>query len=593
MLSGDKTPDTLASLRRKVRKPATGAPARPTQSDLFAAFEAPAPEEKAAPAGTPAPPPTVVSASEGPAQQQPPEPARTTRAVAPVAAAAPNSDPSARRIWSVRALVTSVREHVERGFTDLWVEGEISNCRPAPSGHIYFTLKDGDAQLPIVLFRRQAQLLRFRPADGLAVLVRGRISVYESRGQLQLIAETMEPRGSGALQLAFEQLKQRLAAEGLFDPARKRPLPAFPRCLGIVTSPTGAVIRDIVTVVRRRHARLDLLIYPAAMQGVNCPGSVAAGIRWFNANPGRVDLIVLARGGGSIEDLSGFNDEALARAIAASELPIVSAIGHETDFTIADFVADLRAPTPSAAAELVTAAQHRIEERVAALATRVVRAARYQLLHLRQRYQRLSADHVLNRLRDAVHRRQQRIDDLSYRLESAASRRLQTTARRLASLEARLQRQAPTVRLAASQRRLAGLESRLQRQVPTIRLAVAQHRLAQASVAFKRSASSIALKRSARLQQLTARLEALSPLAVLNRGYALVYLQNDNPQGERGETLLRSAAEVQPGRKIRVRLATGSLLAQVTEAQVPASQSPQNPAPEPQASESNSPESHS
>ena len=199
------------------------------------------------------------------------------------------------------------------------------------------------------------------------MLVRGRISVYESRGQLQLIAETMEPRGAGALQLAFEQLKARLLAEGLFDADRKRPLPAFPKCIGIITSPTGAVIRDIVTIVRRRHARLNLLIYPATMQGASSPGSVAAGIRWFNANPSLVDLIVLARGGGSFEDLAGFNDEALARVIAASELPVVSAIGHETDFTIADFVADLRAATPSAAAELVTAAQHRIEERVAAL----------------------------------------------------------------------------------------------------------------------------------------------------------------------------------------------------------------------------------
>jgi exodeoxyribonuclease VII large subunit len=554
MLFGDKTPETLASLRRKVRKPAPGASpqpsARPTQPDLFAAFET----EPAAPAETPPvvanPTPAETPAAAAPA----PIPARSARVLAP---AAPASDPNARRIWSVRSLVADIRDQVERGYTDLWVEGEISNCRPAPSGHIYFTLKDGDAQLPIVLFRRQAQLLRFRPTDGLAVLVRGRISIYESRGQLQLIAETMEPRGSGALQLAFEQLKQRLAAEGLFDPARKRPLPAFPRCVGIVTSPTGAVLRDIVTVVRRRHARLDLLVYPAAMQGVNCPGSVAAGIRWFNQNPGpnsgKVDLIVIARGGGSIEDLSGFNDEALARAIAASELPVVSAIGHETDFTIADFVADLRAPTPSAAAELVTAAQHRIEERVAALSTRVERAARYQLLHLRQRYQRLSADQVLHRLRDAVSRRQQRLDDLSYRMESAVRRRLQAPGRTLASLETRLQRQAPTVRLAG-----------------------AQHRLAHASVALRRSASSLALRRTTRLNQLTARLEALSPLAVLNRGYALVYLEGEaGLEGEVGETLLRSAAEAQPGQQIRARLASGSLQAQITATEPPQASEPQ------------------
>ena len=211
-----------------------------------------------------------------------------------------------RRIWSVRALVTDIRQHVETDYTDLWIEGEISNCRNAPSGHIYFTLKDGEAQLPVVLFRRQVTLLRFRPADGLAVLVRGRVSVYESRGQLQLIGETIEPRGAGALQLAFEQLKARLLAEGLFDAARKRPLPSFPKCIGIVTSPTGAVIRDIVTIVRRRHGRLKLLVYPATTQGASSPASVVAGIHWFNAHRSLVDIIIVARGGGSLEDISGF-----------------------------------------------------------------------------------------------------------------------------------------------------------------------------------------------------------------------------------------------------------------------------------------------
>ena len=314
-----------------------------------------------------------------------------------------------RRVWSVRDLVGDVREHIEAGYADLWVEGEVSNCRLAPSGHLYFTLKDGEAQLPVVIFRRQAMLLRFKPPqqelDGLAVLVKGRISVYETRGQLQLIGETLEPRGAGALQLAFEQLKARLLAEGLFDAARKRPLPGFPRCVGVITSLNGAVVRDIVTIIRRRHARLNLLIYPAAMQGPNCSSTVAAGIRWFNAHPGKADLIILARGGGSIEDLAGFNNEALARTIAASKLPVVSAIGHETDFTIADLVADLRAPTPSAAAELVTAAQHRIDERVEMLERRLHRAIRFQLLDARQRLARLSADSLLQRLRDGVGRR--------------------------------------------------------------------------------------------------------------------------------------------------------------------------------------------
>jgi exodeoxyribonuclease VII large subunit len=442
--------------------------------------------------------------------------------------------PIERRIWSVRALVTDIRQQVETSYTDLWVEGEISNCRPAPSGHVYFTLKDGEAQLPVVLFRRQAQLLRFRPADGMAVLVRGRISVYESRGQLQLIAETMEPRGAGALQLAFEQLKGRLLAEGLFDAARKRPLPAFPRCIGIITSPTGAVIRDIVTVVRRRHARLNLLVYPATMQGASSPGSVAAGIRWFNANPSRADVILIARGGGSMEDLACFNDEALARTIAASALPIVSAIGHETDFTIADFVADLRAATPSAAAELVTAAQHRIEERIAALTARVHRAGRFHLMHARQRYARLSAESVLVRLRDAIGRRDQRLDELRYRLSAAIQRRLRLPGRSLALLTERLHRQDISLRIATTHRRLQSADERL-----------------------RRASTQIVSTNQTRLNRASARLESLSPVAVLSRGYALVYAADGR--------LLRSAAETSAGQTIHARLGRGTFEAQVTE----------------------------
>jgi len=450
----------------------------------------------------------------------------------PIAQARPVS--AERRIWSVRTLVADIRQHVETAYTDLWVEGEISNCRIAPSGHVYFTLKDGEAQLPVVLFRRQALLLRFRPADGLAVLVRGRISIYDTRGQLQLVAETMEPRGAGALQLAFEQLKARLLAEGLFDAARKRALPAFPGCVGVITSPTGAVMRDIVTVIRRRHARLNLLVYPATMQGVNCAASVAAGVRWFNANRALADVIVIARGGGSMEDLAGFNDEGLARVIAASEIPVVSAIGHETDFTIADFVADLRAPTPSAAAELVTAAQHRIEERVQSLAMRVHRAGRFHLMHARQRYARLSAESVLTRLHDAVSRRDQRIDELRMRLESAAVRRLRLPVARL-----------------------SGLSERLRRQDVSLRIARTQRQLQQANARLERAASLMLSPRWNRLNRASARLEALSPFAVLSRGYAIVYAADG--------TVLRSASDTAAGQMIRARLSRGSIEAQVTD----------------------------
>jgi exodeoxyribonuclease VII large subunit len=437
-----------------------------------------------------------------------------------------------RRIWTVRDLVTDIRQHVEHAYPDLWVAGEISNCRPAPSGHIYFTLKDGDAQLPVVLFRRSAQLLRFRPADGLAVLVRGRISVYESRGQLQLIAESLEPRGAGLLQLAFEQLRDKLKSEGLFDSARKQPLPAFPRSIGIVTSTSGAVLHDIIKVIRRRHARLNLLIYPALMQGPECPRTVAAGVRFFNQHPEKADLILIARGGGSIEDLAGFNDETLARTIAASELPVVSAIGHETDFTIADFVADLRAPTPSAAAELITAAQHRIEERIAALATRAQRAIRYQVMLSRQRFATVSIPQLHLQLQTVIGRRHQRLDDLHHRLESATHRRLRTPAVRIATLTASLER-----------------------QNPTLRLTLARRRLESAQQSLRRLALTNAATRATRLAHAAARLEALSPLAVLSRGYALVYAADG--------ALLKNSADTAPGQTIRARLAQGTVEAKV------------------------------
>ena len=515
MPEGEDSPPTLASLRarsaklRPGRRPASPAqtPKSILQDGLFSA-----PAEPSAPRRRKVKDTELAEAVE----KTPP----------------PTAPSDERRIWTVCDVVNSIRRHVEVTYSNLWIEGEISNCRPASSGHIYFTLKDGEAQLPVVLFRRQAQLLRFRPADGLAVLVRGRVSVYETRGQLQLIAETLEPRGAGALQLAFEQLKARLRAEGLFDTGRKRSLPPFPRCAGVITSISGAVIRDIVTVVRRRHAGLNLLVYPAIMQGPSSAASVAAAIRWFNAHPALADLVILARGGGSIEDLACFNDETLARTIAASHLPIVSAIGHETDFTIADLAADLRAPTPSAAAELVTAAQHRVEERVEGLTARVHRAGRYHLIHARQRYARLSAPSVLSRLRDSVDRRGQR----------------------LVVWNDRLRRQDITVRLATTHRRLQA----------------ATQRLRQASVQTMAA-------RETRLNRASTRLDALSPVAVLSRGYALIYSANG--------TLLRSSAETAAGETIHARLGHGTLEAKVTEIDSAAITGQTHPAGAPAATE--------
>jgi len=440
--------------------------------------------------------------------------------------------PVARRIWKVGDLVSDVRLHVERAYGDLWVEGEISNLRPAPSGHIYFTLKDGEAQLPAVLFRKQASLLRFRPADGLHVLVRGKISIYEQRGQMQLVAEFLEPVGAGSLQIAFEQLKQRLEARGLFDPASKKPLPAFPHCVGIVTSPTGAVIRDFVNIVSRRHAGLHVLLYPALVQGEAAAAEVAAGIAYFNRSR-TADVIVIARGGGSLEDLAPFNSEFLAESIFHSELPIISAVGHETDFTIADFVADLRAPTPSAAAELVTSALHNIADRVYTLDQRLVRAARYRLMQATSTFGRVRVESILIRERDQLRRRQQRVDDLTLRLESQWRARCRRLADQLQHFSARLLRQDVVARTRLAGERLASLEARIVR-------AQRDH------------------LRSFRDRQgaITRQLAALSPLAVLSRGYALVY-------DDRG-VLIKDTENITEGQSIVTRLARGRIRSRVS-----------------------------
>ncbi|MGD0890037.1 MAG: exodeoxyribonuclease VII large subunit [Terracidiphilus sp.] len=436
-----------------------------------------------------------------------------------------------RRIWPVRELVGLVRELVEQEYSDVWVEGEISNFRPAPSGHLYFTLKDADAQLPVVLFRRQAILLRFRPEDGLHVLVRGRVSVYEQRGQMQLVAETMEPVGAGSLQLAFEQLKERLKAEGLFDTARKRPLPAFPRAVGIVTSPTGAVIRDFLNIVARRHSGLSVLLFPVSVQGDQAPAEVEDAIASLN-NSGLVDVIVLARGGGSLEDLAAFNSERVARAIASSNLPVVSAIGHETDFTIADFVADLRAPTPSAAAEVITEAQHKIAEHLAQQDHRLERAANYQILQARQRLTRVPVSRAEARISTMLHHLAQHLDDLAFRQEDALNTQLRDQQRQVASLAAAVLHHNPRHALAHAREHLVACNTRIERSL--------QRTLQRAAV---------------RIGALDAHLHSLSPLAVLDRGYALV-LDADG-------ALVRSAAQIAAGDQLTTRLADGSFTSRV------------------------------
>src|SRR3984893_5882773 len=341
-----------------------------------------------------------------------------------------NFVPSDRRVWTVRDLVAAVRSHIEREYSDAWVEGEISNFRARDSGHLYFTLKDGNAQIRVVMFRSSARLLRFRPTDGLQVVVRGRVTVYEDRGELQISAEHIEPKGAGSLQLAFEQLKAKLEAEGLFAAERKKKIPSLPSRIGVVTSAQAAALRDILNVLQRRHHSVNVLIYHAQVQGDSAAQEVSAGLRFFNQHD-NVDVIMVARGGGSAEDLASFNNEALARTVAASEIPVISAVGHETDFTILAFAADLRAPTPSEAAALVIRSRQEVEDQAEALRQRLVRAVRYRLLMGRQALTELAQHGAFGRMVDVINRRQQKLDDLKNRLERAQRQILEQHRRRL------------------------------------------------------------------------------------------------------------------------------------------------------------------
>jgi exodeoxyribonuclease VII large subunit len=330
----------------------------------------------------------------------------------------------------VRDLVAAVRTHLEREYADIWVEGEISNFRAqAASGHLYFTLKDQDCQIKAVMFRSQARLLRFRPENGMQVVLRGRVTVYEKGGDLQLSAEYLEPKGAGALQIAFEQLKAKLQAEGLFEASRKKAIPALPRRIGIVTSSQAAALRDILNILHRRHHSANVLIFPAQVQGESAAKEVISGVKFFN-RARSVDVIIVARGGGSAEDLAAFNDEALARAVADSDIPVISAVGHETDFTIIDFVADLRAPTPSAAAELVIRSRQELEEQASGMHERLVRAMRYRLLVARQVLTESTQQGAFARMMDAINQRQQRLDDLTFRLEKSQRRLIEQHRRR-------------------------------------------------------------------------------------------------------------------------------------------------------------------
>jgi len=438
---------------------------------------------------------------------------------------------SGRRTWTVHDLVAAVRTHVEREYGDIWVEGEVSNFRAQDSGHLYFTLKDQSAQMRVVMFRSSARLLRFRPENGMQVVARGRVTIYEDRGELQISAEYLEPKGAGALQIAFEQLKARLEAEGLFDAARKKPLPSLPRRIGIVTSPQAAALRDILNILRRRHHGANVLLYPAQVQGEAAALEVTAGVRYFN-KAANVDVIIVARGGGSAEDLAAFNHEGLARAIVASEIPVISAIGHETDFTIIDFVADLRAPTPSAAAELVIRSRQEIEEQMSGLHRRLEKAMRYHLLVARQNLTELARHGAFARMMELIHRRQQRLDELGYRLGQAQREMIGKQRRRFEALSA-------SVRHYDVRRVLAGMRKDL------------EARRTGLISAFR----NLLLGNKVRLERMDTALQALSPLAILERGYALVF--------DGSGKLLKDARKVKVGDEIRAKLAKGTVQATV------------------------------
>jgi len=439
--------------------------------------------------------------------------------------------PPERRVWTVRGLVAAVRTLVEREYSDAWVEGEISNFRAPDSGHLYFTLKDGSAQIRAVMFRSAARLLRFRPTDGMQVMVRGRVTIYEDRGELQIAAEHIEPKGAGGLQVAFEQLKAKLEAEGLFAAERKKALPTLPARIGIVTSPQAAALRDILNILLRRHHTVNVMIYPAQVQGEAAAVEVAGGVRYFNRSRS-VEVIIVGRGGGSAEDLAAFNDEGLARAVAASEIPVISAVGHETDFTIVDFVADLRAPTPSAAAELVIRSRVEVENQADAARERLVRAMERQLLEARHALMERAQDGAFARMMDLIRQRQQKLDDLTYRLERGERQILE-----------RLRRQWETVAAAVrhydARRVLAGIRGELE-AVTAATAAAMRNQLLQNKV---------------RLERMGRALEMLSPLAILERGYALVF--------DGTGRLVKDAAQVQAGQEISARLARGEIRATV------------------------------
>lgn len=473
---------------------------------------------------------------EEPEPEPAPAPAPKAAPVPPSAPASPaRREAPARQVLTVSELTANLRTVLETTFPELWVEGELSNAKVWTTGHLYFTLKDGGSQIKGVMFRSALRYLKFKPEDGLHVVVRGRISVYDPKGEYQLVGEHMEPHGYGALQLAFEQLKKKLAAEGLFDAARKRALPALPRRIGVVTSLDGAALRDIVRVLRRRYPNAHLVIAPSRVQGEDAAGEIVRALRQIARIPD-VDVVIVGRGGGALEDLWAFNEEKVARAIAACPVPVISAVGHETDVTIADFVADLRAPTPSAAAELVVRRKDDFCTYIDRLGDRLESAARARVSRLESRLNALLARPGYAGQRGRLAMRGRHVAELTASLRQALHGGVVRRLRRLEVQRRALTAFDPRHRLAAVRTRLVTHESQLAR--------VMARRLHGSDARFK---------------ALAARLDGLSPLAVLGRGYAVAWDASHT-------RVLRDAASVAPGETIHVRLQHGELRASVTDA---------------------------
>ena len=436
-----------------------------------------------------------------------------------------------RRVWKVSELTERIAGLLEGEFPDIWVEGEVSNYHAAQSGHLYFTLKDARSQIRCVCFRDQVRGLKFRPEDGLHITVRGGLGVYEPRGEYQIYVSHIEPVGLGALQLAFEQLKKRLEEEGLFDEERKKPLPVLPRRIGVVTSPTGAAIRDILRVLKRRFPNVHVLLFPVKVQGEGAAKEIVAALGYFNRAKA-ADVLIVARGGGSLEDLWAFNEEIVARAIAGSEIPVITGIGHETDFTIADFAADVRAPTPSAAAEIVVRSRQEFERHIAEHERRLAQRVRFVLSQWRHRVRDLETHRGFRQLENLVRRRRQQVDELANSLAVGLRLRLATTLQRLTRASSKI----------ASfdlRSRAILLRQRIERRRDALRAAIDR-----ALIAKRHS-----------VEKLRLQLEERSPFQLLERGYAIAYDASGN--------VLRSPDQVALGDDISVRLARGTLDAQV------------------------------